>query len=94
MAKPLPIATNPDNPLAAHLNAIRETDEPRWRYERSRLRIGLDLSRSHFQRVVDGFGCSLDVALHLHELTAGAVDPKLMLPTAPWERLAKFYDRA
>lgn len=91
--KPKPPAAkpNPENAFAQYLANHREVDEPRWLYERARIRRELGISRSHFQRIIDGFGCSLDVALQLHELTEGAVDAKKMCPNAPWERLSRFY---
>lgn len=87
-------APNPANPLAQHLDAILVEDRARWLYERARLRRDTGLSKSHFARIVDGHGCSLDVALQLHTLTEGAVDPRGMTPSTPWDRLDAYYRRS
>lgn len=88
-AKRLP--TNPDNPLTRYLAAIRLEDEARWRYERARLKRETGLSKAHFARIVEGHGCSLDIALQFHTLTDGQVDPRLMVPATPWDRLDAYY---
>lgn len=84
-------ATNPDNPLTRYLAALRERDEALWLYERQRLKKALGISKSHFARIIDGYGCSLDLALELHALTEGAVDPRGMTPPTPWAKLDTYY---
>lgn len=88
------LPSNPDNPLGRYLAAIRLEDEARWRYERARLKRETGLSKAHFARIVDGHGCSLDIALQFHALTEGAVSPREMVPTAPWDRLDAYYQGA
>lgn len=82
---------NPDNPLTQYLGEILEEDRDRWLYERARIRKETGLSKSHLARIVDGHGCSLDLALQLNTLTNGKVDPRGMCPTVPWERLDAYY---
>lgn len=85
------LPTNPDNPLTRHLAAIRAVDEDRWLYERARLKKALGISRSHFGRMIDGYGCSLALALQLHALTQGQVDVRGMTPHEPWDALDAYY---
>lgn len=85
------IATNPNNPLTVYLAGIRDQDEALWLYERQRLKKALGISKSHFGRVIDGYGCSLELALNLHALTEGKVDPRGMTPHVPWAQLDAFY---
>lgn len=85
------LPTNPHNPLARYLVDVRERDEALWLYERARLKKALGISRSHFGRVIDGYGCSLELALQLHALTEGKVDARGMTPGTPWEQLDAYY---
>lgn len=85
---------NPDNPLAQYLDAIRAEDEPRWLYERQRLRAAMGISRAYFHRMVTGHGMSLNAALQLHALTGGAVSPEGMCPEVPWEALRAYIRRS
>lgn len=89
--KSTPVALNPNNPFALYLAKHKAVDEPRWLYERARIRREMGMSRSHFARIIDGHACSLDVALQLHELTAGEVSAEAMCPNAPWERMKRYY---
>ena len=82
---------NTANPLAQYLEQFRDSDPPRWLYERARLRNSLGISRAHFQRMIDGYGCSLDVALQLHELTNGRIHAEQTCPAAPWDRLKAYF---
>jgi hypothetical protein len=84
-------ATNPNNPLTLYLAGIREQDEALWLYERQRLKKALEISKSHFGRVIDGYGCSLDLALRLHALTDGKEDPRGLTPHVPWAQLDALY---